>query len=150
MKKILLLSFTILTTSPVIADQCLSASQITITKDSSGAFTVNLPKGSGYTYFGQNSINKTGPIIFAAGQVLMTLSNPNNKTGKTTEPISCIYGIDEVGTTGKYPGGIFYLTKDNSQNKTITLSESWFFNLNTFKCFDSTGQESTCSFTLFD
>jgi hypothetical protein len=150
MKKRLLLSLTILTTAPVMADQCLPASQITITKSSSGVFTVSLPQSSGYTYVGQNyPINKTEPISFASAMVQVQPSHPDSKTVTTVQPISCWYGIAEEGTTGQYPGGIFILTKDGSQNKTITFSESWYVDAKmAYRCVDFTGLESTCSFTL--
>jgi hypothetical protein len=143
----------ILTTTPVMADQCLSASQITITEDSANKFTVNLPEGSGYTYPWHGlTIKETGPISFAGAQVEMTVSNPDSKTGVTTKPINCGYGVDEKSISGQYPGGVFFITKDNSQNKTITLSGRWYFDpaLFVYRCIDLRGQESACSFTLLD
>ena len=132
MKKLLIFMLTVLFVQSVLADQCLSPSHISISKNpATGKFDVNLPAGSGYQYIGDNyPISASGPISFVNVKV-MSRDYPSAPSGPYSNifaerDIECTYGVDE-SSTGSYPGGIFILSKTASRGISYDLSEKWSY-----------------------
>jgi hypothetical protein len=118
---------------------CPPPSDITITKNTDGTYTVTPP--AGYQYGGASyPISATGPIELASVQ-LISASPPNFNNVSVIETM-CNYGIN--GSSGIYPGGgIFIYNKD--QFTTSLDSKNWKYdNKKSYLCFAG---ESNCSFT---
>lgn len=141
MKKLLFLSLIVSAAVPAVADQCLSASQITLTQGPSGNFILNLPANSGYTFAGQSlPFTESGPISFSYASVPLTTSSGR---GQALHALTCLYLIDQG------QGGNFVLMKDGSEGEFFTLTSSWVWGSNGYyTCTSSDGQESECLFTI--
>lgn len=117
---------------------CPPPSDITITKNADGTYTVIPP--SGYQYGGANyRISATGPIELAGVDLSSKSRNFNNVSITQT---ACWYGID--GSSGTYPGGIIIIY--NTDNFTTSLdSKNWMYDpkMMSYSC---NAWESSCSF----
>lgn len=131
------------------ADECVSSNQSSVTQNGD-KFILNVP--TGYTLLVENSpINTATGTINFMGAILISnnTNNVNDNNVFAVKDIECLYGINPTGS-GTYSGGIFTLTKNNSQSITYNLSNNWSKlpdGLAAWICGNSNDDPSACSFT---